>query len=289
MSTLEEEAMSWEVRVGADGLVGFGLTGRRRSARSGRCQGSASSSRWRKWLVPPLFPSLSLSLTCSTPLLYVYPLQERRDPRFSSLSGTLDPHLHSSSYNFLPDMLNSELSTLQSSLKLARKAVLSAPRSERAEKEAEVERIENELGRVRTRREREARERREREALGGWKREEREKRKEGKGEWHLGDGTYHNRPLASAPEPTRFDASLTSLSLPTTPPSPAPSPAEKKRLLATAKHTALLAQGGQYAVKKSMEKKIKKQDGKEKKSRPRGLGFGGDGGAQGGDRKRVKM
>lgn len=65
--------------------------------------------------------------------------------------------------------------------------------------------------------------------------------------------------------------------------------AEKKRLLANAKHTALLAQGGQFAVKKSLDKKIKKQDGKEKKSRPRGLGFGGDAGGGGGDRKRIKM
>jgi len=52
----------------------------------------------------------------------------------------------------------------------------------------------------------------------------------------------------------------------------------------------LLAQGGQFAVKKSLDKKIKKQDGKEKKSRPRGHGFGGDSaGGHGGDRKRVKM
>jgi len=106
-------------------------------------------------------------------------------------------------------MLSNELSTLQASLKVARKAVLSAPRVERAEKEAEVERIEGELGRVRTRKEREARERRERDALGGWKREEREKRKDGKGEWHMGDGElmfFPFQPVSEGDEGRFLDA-----------------------------------------------------------------------------------
>jgi ribosomal RNA-processing protein 36 len=118
-------------------------------------------------------------------------------------------------------MLKDELSNLQGQLAIARKAVLSSSRAERAEKEADVVRIENELGKVRTRKEREGRERREREALTGWKREERNKREEGKGAWHLKEG-------------------------------------EKKRILAEAKHKALLEQGGQFAVKKSLDKKLKK-------------------------------
>lgn len=68
--------------------------------------------------------------------------------------------------------------------------------------------------------------------------------------------------------------------------------AEKKRLLVEAKHAALLERGGQFAVKKALEKKRKKDAGKEKKARPRGLGFGPgapsfDGAAPA--RKRVKM
>jgi hypothetical protein len=71
-------------------------------------------------------------------------------------------------------------------------------------------------------------------------------------------------------------------------------PAEKKRLLVEAKHAALLERGGQFAVKKALEKKRKKDAGKEKKARPRGLGFGSSGPKPSADgsapaRKRVKM
>jgi ribosomal RNA-processing protein 36 len=143
------------------------------------------SSQHQKKLAADLFPHSRLP---STTVLFALPEQERRDPRFSNLSGSLDPHLHSKAYSFLPTMLSAELTDLQASLKVAKKAVLSAPRHERRDKEAEVERIEMELGKVRTRREREARERREREAVGKWKKEERAKRGEGKKEWHLKDG-----------------------------------------------------------------------------------------------------
>jgi ribosomal RNA-processing protein 36 len=222
-------------------------------------------------------------------LLTAFPpdLQERRDPRFSSLSGTVDAHLHAKSYGFLSNLVANEYVAGQEALKAAQKALRNAPRALREEREADVEHAERELARLRTKKELDERTRREREAMQTWKHEEKKKQAEGKGQWHMKDCACRpaprREPVTSA---ARADRTIACFAPRT--------PAEKKRLLVEAKHAALLERGGQFAVKKALEKKRKKDAGKEKKARPRGLGFGSSGPKPSADgsapaRKRVKM
>lgn len=124
----------------------------------------------------------------------------RRDPRFSSLSASnTDANLSRASYAFLPGMLRDELGSLRTALAVASKAERSAPAAEREMRAAEREGIEGELARVRSRVERTEREEREREALRRVKKAEREKRAEGKGEWHLKRGKSGHSSLVSRP------------------------------------------------------------------------------------------
>lgn len=62
--------------------------------------------------------------------------------------------------------------------------------------------------------------------------------------------------------------------------------AEKKDILLKARFASLEAEGGKGAVKKAMDKKLKKVAGKEKKSRP--FAAGGGAGMEG-DRKRRRV
>ncbi|KAK6908487.1 hypothetical protein I203_102489 [Kwoniella mangroviensis CBS 8507] len=147
---------------------------------------------------------------------------QRRDPRFSSVSaGNLDAHLHSASYSFLPSILKEELSSLKTALAQAQKIERTCPWAEKAARTAEREKIELDLGRVRTRLVKSQNEERERNVLARMKKEEREKREQGKGAWFM-------------------------------------KKSEKRDLLLKSKFESLEAQGGKSAVKKAMEKKRKK-------------------------------
>jgi len=115
--------------------------------------------------------------------------QERRDPRFSSVSaGQINPHLHDQSYGFLPKMLRSELLSLKTAVSSAAKAERTCTWTEKPARTAERERLEGERGRLRTRIERTERETADREVLAGMKRQEREKQKQGKGQWFMKKG-----------------------------------------------------------------------------------------------------
>lgn len=70
--------------------------------------------------------------------------------------------------------------------------------------------------------------------------------------------------------------------------------AEKRDLLLKSKFDTLEKTGGKGAVKKAMDKKLKKVAGKEKKSRPFSVsagagGGGGGGGGEDGARKRRRV
>lgn len=114
------------------------------------------------------------------------PRVDRRDPRFSSLSaGQVNAELHSKGYAFLPEMLEKErsqlkdevkrLSKLEKTCKLVEKPGVTA---QREEKELQLSKVLNRLSSLR-------REQAEREVLSKAKREEREKREQGKGAWFM--------------------------------------------------------------------------------------------------------
>jgi ribosomal RNA-processing protein 36 len=120
-------------------------------------------------------------------LSYPHPvlIQKSRDPRFSDLSGTLNPSLYHNSYSFLPTLQKSELETLKTSLKAARKALANSPQHLREEREIEVEKLERALKRSESNVSRAAREERERKVLSSAMKEETHKREEGKKGWWM--------------------------------------------------------------------------------------------------------
>jgi ribosomal RNA-processing protein 36 len=65
-------------------------------------------------------------------------LQERRDPRFSSMSaGNTDTNLTATSYSFVPKLIEEEYQNLRSALQLAVKRERTSPRHEREDRVAE--------------------------------------------------------------------------------------------------------------------------------------------------------
>lgn len=111
--------------------------------------------------------------------------QDRRDPRFSALSGTLDPETFAKSYSFLSDIQKIEVPTLKGSLNATRKALLSSPREMRPELETEISRLERALKRAESSVQKSDRDKRERKALMEAEKAEREKRAQGKGSWYM--------------------------------------------------------------------------------------------------------
>jgi hypothetical protein len=99
-------------------------------------------------------------------------------------------HLHEKGYDFLPQLLSEEFASLKTALNAATKAERSCARADKDSWAAEKERIERQLAQTRTRLERTQREAREREVLAKAKKDEREKRKEGKGAWHMKKGLF---------------------------------------------------------------------------------------------------
>lgn len=94
-------------------------------------------------------------------------------------------HLHEKGYNFLPQLLSEEFASLKTALTAATKAERTCSRADKPTWAAVKERLERQLAQTRTRLERTQREAREREVLARAKKDEREKRKDGKGAWHL--------------------------------------------------------------------------------------------------------
>jgi len=117
--------------------------------------------------------------------------QDRRDPRFDTMSSSsIDPHLASQSYSFLPKILKDDLSALRTAVQMAQKAERTCPLAQKPARVAEREMLEMQLGKLRTKIERGEREAKEREVLAGAKREENSKRKEGKGAWYMKKSTF---------------------------------------------------------------------------------------------------
>ena len=139
---------------------------------------------------------------------------------------------------------------MRENLKRAKKLLQSSPKNLRAEREAEVWRLELTVKRAESDVNKDRRTQVETEALGQLKKEERGKREQGKGSWFLKDGTL-SLLSRSVLDP---DFIL----------------AEKKKYLTKARYDALASSGGDRAVKRAIEKKQKKIGQKEKKSRPFG-------------------
>jgi len=154
-----------------------------------------------------------------------------RDPRFLPRTGKLQTTHYHGNYSFLPEMHENELGELKASLSRAKKMMVNSPRELRAEREAEVKRLELAFKRTESIVQREHREKLERDALETVAREEKQKRKAGKGDWWMKDS-------------------------------------EKKAMLLRARYDALAASGKPGVVKKAIEKKQRKIAQKEKRSRP---------------------
>lgn len=149
-------------------------------------------------------------------------------------------------------MHKTEFSTLKENLKRAKKMLASSPRDQREEREQEVAKLEQAVKRAESNMNRDKREQIEQDALRKTKQEEKEKRKAGKGAWHMKDCKPEFLPRHSR---KRSCAYVTTI-------------AEKRKLLIKARYDALAAEGGKRAVRKAVEKKQKKIGQKEKKSRP---------------------
>ncbi|PCH33690.1 DUF947-domain-containing protein [Wolfiporia cocos MD-104 SS10] len=154
-----------------------------------------------------------------------------RDPRFLPLVGEFSSKRFQAQYGFLSEMHTEEMKTLRDNLKRARKLLAHSPGALRAEREREVQRLERAYKRAESVVNRDRREKIDQDALERAAREEKEKRKAGKGSWFM-------------------------------------KKSDKKELLLKAKFDALAASGGQAAVRKAIEKKQKKESQKEKKRRP---------------------
>ncbi|KAJ3734787.1 hypothetical protein DFJ43DRAFT_1061580 [Lentinula guzmanii] len=154
-----------------------------------------------------------------------------RDPRFLPITGEFSSQKFNDNYQFLNESHKAELSTLRENLKRARKILASSPRDTKHEREVEVGRLELALKKAESTVNKDRRDTIEQEALRAARRQERTKQEAGKGKWFMKES-------------------------------------EKKELLVRARYDAIAEQGGQRAVKKSIEKKRKKIAQKEKKSRP---------------------
>lgn len=101
------------------------------------------------------------------------------------MAGEFSADKFQQSYGFLAESHKKELETLRESLKRARKLLASSPRDTYEERVSEVHRLEQAVKRAESLVNKDRRDRIEQEALGKVSREEREKRKQGKGEWHM--------------------------------------------------------------------------------------------------------
>jgi ribosomal RNA-processing protein 36 len=114
------------------------------------------------------------------------------------LAGEFSGQQFKEKYSFLVDIHINELKTLRENLKQARKLLLSSPHDLRAEREHEVNRLEMAVKRAESAVNRDTREKVEQEALGNVSKEEREKRKQGKGKWWMKECKCYSHSLLCA-------------------------------------------------------------------------------------------
>jgi len=117
-----------------------------------------------------------------------WPSQVPRDPRFLTTAGVFDPQKFQRSYGFLAENRRTELQTIKESLAKARKALGSSPLYLKSERENEVQMLEHAVKRVESLVNKDRLDTVEQEALTKRKKEEVEKRKQGKGQWFLKKG-----------------------------------------------------------------------------------------------------
>jgi ribosomal RNA-processing protein 36 len=120
--------------------------------------------------------------------------QQSRDPRFLAVAGEFSSEKFNDQYSFLPTMHEEEHKTLRDNLKKARKLLDYSPQDLRAEREEEVKNLESALKRAESAVNSDKRKLIEREALQKVAREEKERRKRGKGAWFMKNGLF-NPPL----------------------------------------------------------------------------------------------
>lgn len=129
----------------------------------------------------PMVMSSKRSVTRRRTVVEV-PKLERRDPRFDSLSGAVDPELHARSYGFLRQQRQAEIDDLSRALKQA-KANPSFPTAEFQRMEEALHRAENaEVQRHKLEREHQA--------LKAWKTTEKAQQQEGKSAFYLKKSTF---------------------------------------------------------------------------------------------------
>ena len=119
------------------------------------------------------------------------------------MAGEFDTKRFHSQYGFLSEMHQEELKALRENLKRARKLLANSPRDLREEREAEVERLERTVKRAESSVNKDRREKVELEALSKVAKEERDKRKQGKGAWYMKDGSSFDMFLCGVDTNTR--------------------------------------------------------------------------------------
>lgn len=120
--------------------------------------------------------------------LFVYPtddLQNYRDPRFTSLADDSVQQSFQKNYSFLAGIHKNELEMLKADLKRARNMLRSAPRDRRESWEEEIGRLERAYKKAESSVNKDRKDSVERQALEKAQKEEKERRKGGKGEWHM--------------------------------------------------------------------------------------------------------
>ena len=101
------------------------------------------------------------------------------------MTGEFDSKRFQKQYGFLSHMHSDELKTLRDNLKRARKLLTNSPRDLREEREQEVQRLERAVKRAESTVNKDRQEKVNQEALSKVAREEKERRKQGKGAWYL--------------------------------------------------------------------------------------------------------
>lgn len=118
---------------------------------------------------------------------YSHP-KEPRDPRFVSVVGEYSSEKFQRHYEFLVGAHMAELFTLKENLKTARKLLATSPRDFRDARSREVEHLELAVKRAESQVNKDKTKKIEQEALKKVKREEREKRLQGKSAWYMKKG-----------------------------------------------------------------------------------------------------
>ena len=105
------------------------------------------------------------------------------------VTGEFSADRFRSQYSFLSELHQTEMVALKDNLKRARKILASSPRHLREEREQEVQRLERAVKRAESLVNKDKRDHIEASALAKVRKEEKEKRKQGKGAWYMKNGT----------------------------------------------------------------------------------------------------